>query len=722
MYWFWGLIFSPKQRIRIRLYSVTLWQRSSESRLKILILNQAFYPDVVSSGQHASDLAAGLAAEGHEVHAVVSERAYDNPSKSFPREETWNGVKISRIRTGKLGKKAPWRRVIDFAVFLICLAWRLICLPRHDVVVALTTPPLIGFFAALFVRLKGGQLVYWVLDLNPDQVIAAGLLSEKSALAFMFRAMLKYTLRQSSRVVVLDRFMRERVINRGARPDSIDIIAPWSHDDAVRFDQTARDCFRAEHGLTDKFVVMYSGNHSPCHPLSPVLQAARSLASRPEIVFCFVGGGSEHPRVKAFAGQYGLSNIKCLPYQPIEQLSGSLSAADLHVVVMGEPFVGIIHPCKIYNILALGIPVLYVGPDEGHIPDLVPSAETSKWFYRADPERPQEIAKHIVERSAHPLVRDPEELLVSEHFSAGVLMDKMVDDINGLASPPAQPQGVRVPWRGLAVTAALVLCYAVVFARLCVEWISDPNVSHGFFVPLLTGYVVWQERDRLRKLAPSPSNFGLLLMAIGAALLCMGPPSLNTFAFATRIALIFSIAGAILFLRGFRTLRALTYPMLLLLLMIPLPGFMLQRITFPLQILASQLAERGLDLLGFSVLREGNILRMPGETLDVAEACSGLRSLLALTFLGQAYVCLLDGRKWMRPLMALLVIPVAVFANAMRIVASAVAGSYRPELIKGLFHESTGWVVFVIAFLCIVLLHSMCNHIDRKIRSGRAEA
>lgn len=210
-------------------------------------------------------------------------------------------------------------------------------------------------------------------------------------------------------------------------------------------------------------------------------------------------------------------------------------------------------------------------------------------------------------------------------------------------------------------------------------------------------------------------------MVVAAALLCMGPPGLNTFAFATRIALVLSLTGAILFLRGFGTLRALIYPLLLVLLMIPMPGFILEHITFPLQIVASQTAEKGLDLIGYSVLREGNILRLPNATLDVAEACSGLRSLLALTFLGQAYVCLLDGRRWMRPVMALLVIPVAVFANAARIVASAVAGSYRAEWMEGLFHESTGWIVFVVAFICIVVLHSMFNRIERMWR-GEARA
>lgn len=701
--------------------------------MKVLFLNQVFYPDVASSGQHAADLAAHLAEQGHEVHAIASQRAYYKPSVAFPREEMWKGVRISRITTGKLGKKARWRRVVDFAVFLICLAWRLVTLPRYDVVVALTTPPLIGFFATLFTRLKGGQLVYWVMDLNPDQAIAAGWLKENSAAARLFRGMLRYTLRNSALVIVLDRFMRMRVLERGARPETVEIVPPWSHDVAVRFDEGLRDAFRAEHGLTGKFVVMYSGNHSPCHPLRPLLEAARSLAANPEIVFCFIGGGSEHPKVKAFAEEHGLSNIRCLPYQPIEKISGSLGAADLHVVVHGAPYVGIVHPCKIYNVLALGIPVLYIGPPAGHIPDLVPDEAQSKWFFSVEPEHPEQIASAIRESAQRPFFRDPEERRLSDRFAAAGLIGKLVSSIGALEQLPrtaAERKGAqqRTPLPsfrsllpGLSLAAAMVLCYAVVLFRLGHEWATDPNVSYGFFVPFLAAFVIWQDRERLASVRPSPSNIGLLLMLIGAALLCMGPPGLNTFAFATRIALILSITGAIVFVRGFATLRALTYPLLLMILMIPLPGFVLERVTFPLQIGASQMAERGLELIGYSVLREGNILRLPTTTLDIAEACSGLRSLLALTFLGQAYVCLLDGRKWMRPVMALLVIPVAVLANAVRIIATAVAGSYRADWVQGIFHESTGWIVFVVAFVCIVSLHGMFNRVGRKLR-GEMEA
>jgi colanic acid biosynthesis glycosyl transferase WcaI len=138
----------------------------------------------------------------------------------------------------------------------------------------------------------------------------------------------------------------------------------------VHYDERGRDRFRASHGLAGKFVVMYSGNHSPCHPLDTVLEAARALRSEPDIMFVFVGGGIEFRKVADFAERHGLRNVQCLPYQPLEALAGSLSAADLHLVVMGDPFVGIVHPCKIYNVLAVGSPCLFVGPARSHVSEL----------------------------------------------------------------------------------------------------------------------------------------------------------------------------------------------------------------------------------------------------------------------------------------------------------------------------------------------------------------
>jgi len=334
--------------------------------LKVLLLNQCFYPDVVSTAQHLTDLATALTSRGHKVTVIASDRGYDDPSVRFKRRECWNDIEIVRIPSLSFGKNGRWRRAFNFGSFLLVCAFRLLLSKRFDLVVALTSPPLISFLAALFVKLKGGRLCFWVMDLNPDEAIAAGWLDERSATARLLQRMLRYSFRVASSTIVLDRFMHDRVVAKGFDPARVTIVPPWSHDDAVEYSDAGREAFRAQHDLADKFVVMYSGNHSPCHPLDTLLGAARALEPRREIVFVFVGGGSEQAKVR----KSGLKNVRCLPYQPLNELSGSLSAADLHVVVMGEKFVGIVHPCKVYNIMSVGAPVLYIGPEPSHITDI----------------------------------------------------------------------------------------------------------------------------------------------------------------------------------------------------------------------------------------------------------------------------------------------------------------------------------------------------------------
>ncbi|MGA2737722.1 MAG: glycosyltransferase family 4 protein [Bryobacteraceae bacterium] len=338
--------------------------------MKILLLNQCFYPDVVSTAQHASDLVAALTDRGHQVTVVAGTRAYDNPHVKFSKEEHWRGCRILRVPSLALGKSAKWRRVANFASYFLSCILRLIFLPRYDVVMALTSPPLISLLGALYVKLKGGRFIFWVMDLNPDEAIAAGWLNGRSAAARILAGLLNFSLHTAEEVVVLDRFMRARVMQKGVPAEKISVIPPWAHSEIVHYDPEGRQAFRDRHGFTGKYVVMYSGNHSPCHPLTTVLQAAARLAGRSDIVFCFVGGGSEFPTVANFAAARNLANIRCLPYQPLAQLSASLSAADLHVVVMGDPLVGIVHTCKIYNIMCIGSPVLYIGPSKSHVMDI----------------------------------------------------------------------------------------------------------------------------------------------------------------------------------------------------------------------------------------------------------------------------------------------------------------------------------------------------------------
>jgi hypothetical protein len=225
--------------------------------LKFLLLNQCFYPDVVSTAQHLTDLAKELTARGHEVTVVTGDRGYDDPAVRFSRRERWQNINIIRVPSLSLGKNSKWRRAAGFASFLVCCGLRLLTLPRFDVVVALTSPPLISFLASLFVKFKGGRFCFWVMDLNPDEAIAAGWLRPNSALARLLQWMLRYSFRNARRTIVLDRFMKERLVARGADPERVGIVPPWSHDDAVAYSSAGREAFRRRHTLTGKFVVMY---------------------------------------------------------------------------------------------------------------------------------------------------------------------------------------------------------------------------------------------------------------------------------------------------------------------------------------------------------------------------------------------------------------------------------------------------------------------------------
>ena len=391
--------------------------------MRILLLNQCFYPDVVSTAQHLTDLATALTARGHEVTVIASDRGYDDPTKRFKRRERWNDIEIIRIPSFSLGKNSRGRRAFNFGGFLFVCALRLLMLRRFDVVVALTSPPLISFLAALFVKLKGGSFCFWVMDLNPDEAIAAGWLDEKSAATRLFKRMLNYSFKVATRTVVLDRFMKERVVAKGFDSDRIAIVPPWSHDDHVQYSAAGREEFRRKHGLSDKFVVMYSGNHSPCHPLDTLLDAARELKERSEIVFSFIGGGSEQKKVR----EQDLPNVKCLPYQPLDELSASLSAADLHVVVMGDEFVGIVHPCKVYNIMSTGAPTLYIGPTPSHVTDIA-SQLRARFFITSHGDVERVTAAILEARQQHE--RQP-----VNAFAKHTLLPQLIDVIVNPANP-----------------------------------------------------------------------------------------------------------------------------------------------------------------------------------------------------------------------------------------------------------------------------------------------
>jgi colanic acid biosynthesis glycosyl transferase WcaI len=405
--------------------------------LKILLLNQVFYPDVVATAQHLADLGSGLSEAGHEVTVLCSSHAYADPSQKFSRDEMWRGIRIKRVTVWGLGKKSKIRRIVSFATFFASSLAALLLLPRQDLVVVTPPPPLLSVMAALFVKFRGGRLLYWIMDLNPDEAIAAGWMSANSLTARTLEAALGFSLRVSTSVVVLDRFMKARIVAKGVSESKVHIVPVWAHDEAATYDPEGREHFRKQFGVGDKFVVMYSGNHSPLHPFDTLLEAAKRLRNNSSVAFLFVGGGSELPRIKKLAHDFELENMICDGYKPLAQLAGSLSAADMQVVLLGDPFVGIVHPCKIYNMLAIGAPFLYVGPAESHITDLKQHpeiAEMGHFVRHGDVDQVVEVitrlaADFIAGRSSR-----PGQPVVFDQFSKQTLLPAMIRLIEAAGS------------------------------------------------------------------------------------------------------------------------------------------------------------------------------------------------------------------------------------------------------------------------------------------------
>ena len=408
---------------------------------RVLLLNQCFYPDHVASSQYLTDLAKGLVRAGHQVSVVASSRGYSDPSVRYPVRENWQGIDIRRIWVPGLGKGSKWRRAVDFGMFWLNAVRILALLRRHDVTVCLTSPPLISSLGALYAVLKGGASVPWIMDLNPDEAIAAGWLKPNGWPVRLMDAFQKWSFRSAATIIALDSFMAARIEAKGVPRKKIRVVPPWSHDDVVTYDPAGRAEFRAAHGLEGKFVVMYSGNHSPCHPLDPLLHAAERLQGDDQLRFLFVGGGSEFAKVQEFAKSRSLGNIVTLPYQPVESLSKSLSAADLHVVVMGEPFVGMIHPCKIYNILRLGLPFLGIGPDQCHLGDISRQVGDPTYARVVSPDDPcqmEEALKSAQSRGALP--PSPKLQQLGGLYSQQMMLPQLVQIINDASVRPWNPK------------------------------------------------------------------------------------------------------------------------------------------------------------------------------------------------------------------------------------------------------------------------------------------
>ena len=265
----------------------------------------------------------------------------------------------------------------------------------------------------------------------------------------------------------------------------------------------------------------------------------------------------------------------------------------------------------------------------------------------------------------------------------------------------------RLWWWGTAALALLIgFLYKDIFVVLVRQWWDDPNFSHGFFVPLLSAYLVWQKKDEVASLPLKPSWWGLAVMVGAAGILVLG--ILGAELFLSRSSFILLLGGLVIFFWGWARFRALIFPWAFLFLMVPLPTLVMNEITLPLQFFASNLAAGLLGLLGAPVLRDGNVIQLPTMSLEVVEACSGIRSLVSLITLAVIYAYLLEKDKVIQVLLVLCAVPIAIAANGLRIMGTGLAGTYwSPDKAEGFFHEFSGWVIFLLSLALLLGVHRL---------------
>jgi colanic acid biosynthesis glycosyl transferase WcaI len=421
----------------IATYFTAFWPRSPV-KPTFLIISQVYVPDPASVGQHVADAAIEMAFRGYRTVVYTSARGYDDPSMVYPTHESRDGVEVRRLPLSSFGKSSIAVRLLAQWLFLLQAIVLGMFTKQLCGVMVSTSPPFCGVAGAIISKLRRVPLKYWLMDLNPDQMVAMKVLPEQSVLVRIFDAFNRFTLRQAADVVLLDRFMRARVSCKNEISGLTHTMPPWPHDDQLENIAHADNPFRLQHVPADFFCLMYSGNHSPANPLTTLLDAIAAMQKERRLLLLCIGGGAGKQEVEArIAG--GADNIRSLPYQPFDKIRFSLSAADVHVVSIGNEVVGIVHPCKVYGAMAVSRPILLLGPSPSHISDLIErhrigwqiphgDSVTANKVLREILDTPREILQEMGQRAAK---------VISGELSKKALLHRFCDALQrDLPAPP----------------------------------------------------------------------------------------------------------------------------------------------------------------------------------------------------------------------------------------------------------------------------------------------
>lgn len=364
---------------------------------KVILISQVYPPDAVAVGQHFHDVNSELVKRGYRVLVYTSNRGYNDPTVRFPARETMDGVDIVRLPLSSFGKKFLPLRIVAALSFMIQVIVRCLLTSQFEQLIVSTSPPMCVVAAIVIDLFRRTKITFWAMDLNPDQLICHGKLSPNSWAARTMDALNRRILRRAKNVVALDKFMAQRLCDKLDVHDKLHVVPPWPANSGTYDISHEHNPFRKKHHLADRRVIMYSGNHGSGLPLDTLLQAAHRFKDDPRVTFMFIGGGVRKADVEQMMAEHKPNNVFALPYQPLPDVPYSLSAADVHVVSVGEQMTGIIHPCKIYGAMSVGRPILLLGPIPNYASDLVADNRIGWLVRHGDLETMASVIREIIE-------------------------------------------------------------------------------------------------------------------------------------------------------------------------------------------------------------------------------------------------------------------------------------------------------------------------------------
>jgi colanic acid biosynthesis glycosyl transferase WcaI len=417
------------------------------SKRSILFLNRYYWPDVAATGQMLTDLAEDLARDGWNVTVIAGRSAYSGNGARLPRQESRNGVRILRVASGGYDRDRAFGRLADYVTYMGGAFLRLLRIRQPEVVVAMSDPPFLLLPVLAAARLRGSRTVYWLQDLYPHVAARLGVLRENGVIFRLLARLARGLHARCDLVIALGPQMWRAAVAAGSPPERTVYIHNWADSGSIQPVAREENPFLAEHGLADKFVVLYSGNAGRAHTFESIIEAMRRLRDEPDIVFVFIGGGQQFPRLRRAAEAEGLRNVRFFDYLPRRELPYSLSAASVSLVSEHPDVRGLLLPSKTYGILASGRPVVFVGDEQSDVARIVREARCGLVVAPDDADALVELIRSLRDDPAHVAAmgrnaRHAAEAMFSRDISTsswGRTVAALVDPDAAAAAAPAVP-------------------------------------------------------------------------------------------------------------------------------------------------------------------------------------------------------------------------------------------------------------------------------------------